>query len=286
MPFFLSLFLFSWISVWGQELSIPALSSPVMDEAGFLSADERQSLSDIIYEIHTHNGPQITILTVANLQGYAIEDFSIRVAEKWQLGTKEKGNGLLIIASKEERKIRIEVGEGLEGDITDYESKSYITRLITPQFKAGQFYEGFRLVLNEVAAKFSIELNPKGKKLIRRKVSPLQNNILSSFLPILILVLVGAHLILSRHTAARGVVSGLGVGGMSLLMLPGVGIAAALIFGIVGLLIGLIGINNILYLLASSHGRGGGGGFGGNSGGGSWSGGGGGFSGGGSSGDW
>lgn len=114
----------------------------------------------------------------------------------------------------------------------------------------------------------------------------MQNNILSSFLPILILVLVGAHLILSRHTAARGVVSGLGVGGMSLLMLPGVGIAAALIFGIVGLLIGLIGINNILYLLASSHGRGGGGGFGGNSGGGSWSGGGGGFSGGGSSGDW
>ena len=78
-----------------------------MDEAGFLTPEQKQDLSQLAYEINTHQGPQITILTVPDLQEYAIEDFSIRVAEKWQLGTKEKDNGLLIVIAKAEHKMRI-----------------------------------------------------------------------------------------------------------------------------------------------------------------------------------
>src|SRR4051812_10772539 len=109
MPFLLGLILFSWMNVWSAELQIPALTSPVMDLANFLSEADRKDLADLAYEIHTHQGPQITILTVPDLQGYPIEDFSIAVAEKWQLGTKKAGNGLLITISRSERQMRIEV---------------------------------------------------------------------------------------------------------------------------------------------------------------------------------
>src|SRR5690606_29414491 len=100
MNFLLSLLLLTFSTVVGaQKLSIPPLTSPVMDQAGFMSQSEKADLSRLAYEIYTNQGPQITILTVPDLQGWPIEEYSIRVAEAWKLGLKEKGNGLLIIAS-------------------------------------------------------------------------------------------------------------------------------------------------------------------------------------------
>lgn len=288
--YLLSLILFSWVSVFAQtELQIPALTSPVMDEARFFTDTEKQSLSNLAYEIYTNKGPQITVFTVPDLQGYAVEDFSIKVAEKWQLGMKEQGNGLLILISRADRKVRIEVGQGIEGEITDYESNQYIRNVLAPAFKQGAFYDGVRVVMENIAGKFNIKTQEEGGQLVRRAPQR-QAGPLNKVFPFLIMVMVAGHLILRRNRFARGLFSGAGMAGVSWLMIPGVGIGFLIMLFVGGLFLGLVGASNLLFAAASSRGgRFGGGGFGGGGfggGGGGWGGGGGGFSGGGSSGDW
>lgn len=283
MRYILSLILFISLQVRGAELELPALTSPVMDLAGLMTEGQRQDLSELAYEINTHNGPQITVLTVPDLQGQEIEDFSIRVAEKWQLGTKEKDNGLIVLIAKSERKVRIEVGNGIEGEITDYDSARY-TREIFPQyFKGGDFHGGLRVFMEDVAGKFNIKLSEGERRYIRRAPKAVKTGVGEFFIIAILGILLFGSLIFRGKPIARGVFTGIGFSGVGLVM--GIPILMMLAIFVFGLVLGLIGIGNFLTALAMS-GRGrhyGGGGFGG---GGGWSGGGGGFSGGGSSGSW
>lgn len=284
MRYLFGLVLFFCLNVRAQELKLPALTSPVMDMAGMLSAAERENLSQFAYEIYTNNGPQITILTVNDLQGYPIEDFSIRVAEKWQLGTKKAGNGILVTIAKAERQMRIEVGEGIEGEITDYDTAEYTRKVFPEYFRRGEYYAALRLFMDDVAGRFNIK-NSDESSYVRRVPPARQGTVFGSVLPFFIGVLVMSYLIGRRKPFLRGALSGMGMAGVGWLMIPGLGTAIIFLL-IFGFLIGLIGIGNILMGLAMSGGgrRGGfgGGGFGG----GGWGGGGGGFSGGGSSGSW
>lgn len=283
MRFFLSLVFLLSFKVWGQEVQVPALNSPVMDLAGMLSVQEREDLSKFAYEIYTHNGPQITILTVNDLQGFAIEDYSMTVAEKWKLGTKKAGNGILVLISKNDRKMRIEVGEGIEGEITDYDTAQYTRQVFPEYFRRGDYHGGLRLFMQDVAGKFNIK-DSEENPYVKRVAPARQGSPLGPLLPFFVIVLVVSYLIARKKPMLRGVLSGAGIAGVGWFMMPGLGLMI-LILAFVGFLIGIIGIGNILMGLAmSGGGRGGGGGFGG--GGGGWGGGGGGFSGGGSSGSW
>lgn len=287
MRYLLSLILLLSLNVWGvTEIQIPALNAPVMDEAGFLNPAEREDLNQLAYEINTHQGPQITILTVKDLQDNPIEEFSIRVAEKWKLGTKERGNGLLIIIAKTERQMRIEVGQGIEGEITDFEANKYIREILTPAFREGQFHAGLKTVMIDIAQKFNIKTE-EGNRYVRRATPArvLKGPLVAAF-PFLIGILILGQLFLGKRPVARGLFTGAGMAGVGFF----VGVAGLAMIGfmfLMGLLIGMIGLQNLLFALAAGSGRGGGGGFGGGGGGGgSWGGGGGGFSGGGSSGNW
>ncbi len=285
MRYLFSLILILSLNVRGAEIQIPVLNSPVMDEAGFLTSEQKQDLSQLAYEINTHQGPQITILTVPDLQEYAIEDFSIRVAEKWQLGTKAKDNGLLIVIAKAEHKMRIEVGNGIEGEITDYESNQYINNILTPAFKAGDFHGGLKAVMLDVAQKFNLKLS-EGNRYVRR--APQSSSIpgpLKVAFPFLIGILILGQIILGKKPVARGIFTGAGMAGVGFFV-GAAGLAMIGFMFLMGLLIGLIGLQNLLFALAAGSSHRGGGGFSGGSGGGSWGGGGGGFSGGGSSGSW
>lgn len=285
MRFFFVLFFLISLNVRGQELSIPALTSPVMDLANILSPQEREDLSKFAYEIKTNNGPQITILTVPDLQGYAIEDYSIRVAEKWQLGTKKAGNGILVLIATSDKRMRIEVGEGIEGELTDYDTTQYTRKVFPEYFRRGEFHGGLRLFMDDVAKRFNIKSSEESG-LVRRVAPARQGTPFGAALPFFLGVLVVSYLVARNKPVLRGALSGIGMGGVGWLMVPGLG--TALIFLIVvGFLIGIVGIGNLLMAMLMSGGGGhrGGGGFGGGGGGG-WSGGGGGFSGGGSSGSW
>lgn len=161
----LVLLLWSLTSI-AQTPTLPAFDRQVVDQVGLLSAGEAEEISQQIYELHAQGGPQMAIFIPESLQDFPIEEFSIRVAEKWQLGEKGKGNGLLVVIAPKERQMRIEVGQGIEGEITDYDANLWIRNLLTPAFKQQQYAPALAELTHRVGEKFGIKL--AGKRMIQR----------------------------------------------------------------------------------------------------------------------
>ncbi|WP_223267007.1 TPM domain-containing protein [Chlorobium phaeovibrioides] len=122
---------------------MPALSGRVNDYAGMISPAARRSIGAELERFEAKESTQIVILTVPSLDGDSMEDFSIRVAERWKIGRKGSDNGVLLIAARDERKLRIEVGYGLEGSLTDLTAGRIVDNEMVPAFRAGQMDEGF-----------------------------------------------------------------------------------------------------------------------------------------------
>ncbi|MDH3876850.1 MAG: TPM domain-containing protein [Desulfobacterales bacterium] len=130
-----------WVpNLWALE--VPALRTRVNDHAGMLSAATRQQLEDILSRLEQTDSTQIVVLTIPSLGGEVLEEFSLKVAEKWQIGQKGFDNGAILLIAKNDRKLRIEVGYGLEGSLTDLMAGRIIRNVIVPQFKAGNFDQG------------------------------------------------------------------------------------------------------------------------------------------------
>jgi uncharacterized protein len=124
---------------------IPALTGPIVDEAGLLDPADRARLEELARAVRAQDqgqGVQLQFLLVSGLQGEPIEDFSIRVAEAWKVGTKGKDNGLLFVVSRDDRRARIEVGGGLEGGLTDSQAGRIIRDVLAPAFRAGRYGAG------------------------------------------------------------------------------------------------------------------------------------------------
>jgi uncharacterized protein len=120
----------------------PALSGRVVDEAGLLSAQAKQSLTQLLAGHEQAAGNQVVVVTVKSLQGYPIEDYGYQLGRHWGIGQKQTNNGVLLIVAPKERKVRIEVGYGLEGLLTDAISHQIIQTRILPAFKAGHYEQG------------------------------------------------------------------------------------------------------------------------------------------------
>ncbi len=136
---FTLLFLLSPVSA---EFNVPALTSPVVDEAGLLDGRVRVQLEQALRSIRSQGGPQVSVLAVTTIDPYTIEEASIRVAKQWGLGSAEKDDGVLLMVAKKERKVRIEVGQALEADLTDAYSRRIIDNEIVPLFRSGDFDSG------------------------------------------------------------------------------------------------------------------------------------------------
>lgn len=124
---------------------VPPLTGPVVDAAGLLDADSRRRLEDLsraARAVEGGQGVQLQYLIVPSLEGEAIEDYSMRAAEAWKIGTKGKDNGVLVTVATNDRQVRIEVGGGLEGGLTDAQSSRIIRNTIVPAFRQGRFGEG------------------------------------------------------------------------------------------------------------------------------------------------
>jgi len=138
----LSALLMLALTVPAFALEVPQLTGRVVDKAGMLSPQVRQKLNSTLAGLEGSDSTQMAVLTVPSLEGESIEGFGIRVAEQWQLGQADKDNGVILIVSEADRKIRLEVGYGLEGVLTDALAGSIIDNEITPRFKAGDFDAG------------------------------------------------------------------------------------------------------------------------------------------------
>jgi len=125
-----------------EDTAIPYLSGRVVDQAGVLSTQARERLAAMLQSHERTTGNQIVVLTVATLDGESVEDFAVRVFEDWKLGSREKDNGVLILLVPQDRRVRIEVGYGLEGTLTDAAASRIIRDLMTPRFREGNYDVG------------------------------------------------------------------------------------------------------------------------------------------------
>jgi uncharacterized protein len=121
---------------------VPFLSGRVNDYARLLSDDAHGRLESTLAEIERTTGAQVVVLTVETLGDEAIEDYSMHVAETWKLGQKGKNNGVLLVVARDDHKMRIEVGYGLEGALTDAQCSRIIAELMRPRFRDGDFAGG------------------------------------------------------------------------------------------------------------------------------------------------
>ncbi len=139
LTFIISCVLFLFLSSSGHALDVPKLQGYVNDYATMISPPVRAELNNELRAFEQIDSTQIVILTVPSLEGEALEDFSIKVAEAWKIGQKNKDNGVILLVAKQDRKIRIEVGRGLEGRLTDLMSGRIIDLVMKPRFKRGRF---------------------------------------------------------------------------------------------------------------------------------------------------
>jgi len=132
-----------------RDFPVPTLQGPVMDQAAVFSNQQAQNLEVLLRKVQLAGHMQLQILTLPSLQGHAIEEVTIAITDKWKLGQKGKDNGVLFLVVPSEKKARMEIGLGLEGDLPDVTAKRILADVCRPYFRAGQFGEG---VLAGVAA--------------------------------------------------------------------------------------------------------------------------------------
>ena len=138
-------------SAGAAEFEVPALRSAVTDRAGILSPATRQQLESALRQLQRVGGTQLAVLTLPNLAGLTIEQASIRVVDEWKLGSKQADKGVLLLVARDERKVRIEVGQGLEGALTDAYAKRIIDEGITPLLRQGDMNGGITVGVYQIA---------------------------------------------------------------------------------------------------------------------------------------
>ena len=124
------------------DVAVPQLTDRVVDQTGTLSSSDIAGLTQKLKDLETRKGSQVAVLIVPTTQPETIEQFSIRVAETWKIGRKKVDDGALLVVAKTDRKLRIEVGYGLEGSLTDVTARRIIDEVITPKFRQGDFAGG------------------------------------------------------------------------------------------------------------------------------------------------
>ena len=148
---YLSFFLLFSLTVVAQQV-LPKPNPPrlVVDAANVLSSDQRQILEQKLDAFNDTTSNQISIVTINDLNDVPIEDYAVKLFRDWGIGGSKHNNGLLILVSKNDHQIRIEVGYGLEGAITDVQSNDIIANDLRPNFKGGDFYRGFDEAINSL----------------------------------------------------------------------------------------------------------------------------------------
>ena len=138
------------VACWATAADVPDLSGRVVDDAGILDPASRGAITAQLKAHEDKTGDQIAVLTVPTIGDESIEDYALRVFQAWQLGQKGKDNGVLLVIAPKDRRLRIEVGYGLEGTLTDAASSRIIRDVITPAFRAGNLDKGVRDGVNAI----------------------------------------------------------------------------------------------------------------------------------------
>ena len=214
-----------------QAATYPALQGYITDSADLLSTEERVSLEATLSSFKQGTGNEIAVVTVATLEGDAIEHYAVELFQKWGIGDKEKDNGLLILVAKEEREVRIEVGYGMEGIINDAKAGRIIREIMAPRFREEKFgvgiIEASNVLIAEISGDAAASLPPESNM-------PIPKNI-GQIMPVLFLFLMylSSYLARSKRWWPGGVVGAVGGGAVGALF--GSWIVGGIGLGLLGL---------------------------------------------------
>jgi uncharacterized protein len=259
-----------------SQVPVPALVGHVTDQTGTLTQEQRSTLEKTLSAFEARKGMQLAILLVPTTAPEAIEQYALRVAEQWKLGRKKVDDGVIVLVAKDDRTVRIEVGYGLEGALSDIVSKRIISETIVPRFQQGDFYAGLQSGTDQIMGVIDGEPLPAVQG--NAKVA---DQGLQQFVPLLFIVALALGGVLRRVFGKLGgsLITGIAVTGLAWFVIGT--LLYAVLAGVVSMLITLVGAGTVLRGAGGFHGAGrdgfGGGGF---------RGGGGGFGGGGASGRW
>jgi uncharacterized protein len=141
-----------WFGAAWADVAVPPLTGRIVDLTGTLSAADIAAQSQRLRDLETRKGSQVAVLIVPTTQPETIEQYSIRLAEAWKIGRKKIDDGALLVVAKNDHKLRIEVGYGLEGSLTDVTARRIIDEVIGPRFKSGDFAGGIAAGLTRIIA--------------------------------------------------------------------------------------------------------------------------------------
>ncbi|MBN8973756.1 MAG: YgcG family protein [Rhizobiales bacterium] len=280
--------LLAWMLCWAvvavADVAVPPLTGRVVDQTGTLTSEQVAALDGTLQAFEQRKGSQIAVLIVPTTEPETIEQFSIRVAEAWKIGRKKIDDGAILVVAKDDRRLRIEVGYGLEGALTDVTSKRIIDEIITPKFRQGDFAGGISAGVDRIIGVIDGEPLPEPKR--RQQSTNIFDNLESIGPVAFFAVLVFGGIFRSIFGRLLGAAVTGGLVGLVIWFLAGT-LAVAAIIGAIAFVFTLVGDS----VVSSGGGRGGwsggsGGGWSGGSSGGGFSGGGGSFGGGGASGRW
>jgi len=216
----LPVFLLSASPTWAALPDFPQLTGRVVDQAQILTPPTRRSLTEMLAQCEQATGRQVVVVTLESLQGYPIEDFGYQLGRKWGIGQKGKNTGALLIIAPNERKVRIEVGYGLEGTLTDAASRTIIEREILPSFRAGDFNGG--VIAGTAAIVTLLGGSPSEAPALREKPQP-SNDFEGSPWTMLILLAVFMIFVMARNRFGQRSVVGRGGGVYPPIFFPGGG---------------------------------------------------------------
>jgi uncharacterized protein len=258
------------------QVAVPPLAARVTDLTATLTAPQTATLEQTLQAFEASKGSQLAVLIVPTTAPETIEQYALRVAEQWKLGRKKVDDGAILVIAKDDRALRIEVGYGLEGALTDLTSKRIISDIITPRFKEGDFYGGIAAGVEQMIRVVSGEALPAPTPRSAAGAAGIEH-----FAPVIFIValVVGGVLRALLGRLPGALVTG-GLVGLVAWFFAGA-LFIAIIAGVIAMVVTLFGGG-----MRSLGGFGGGGGFGSGGSGGGFSGGGGGFGGGGASGRW
>ena len=159
----ISLFFVLVSSAFGLE--VPELTNPIVDNASLISDGVETNINNKLEELSNSTGIQLGILTIPTLEGEVLESYSMKVVENWKLGSAEKDTGVLLLIALDERSIRIEVGYGLEGILTDTKCGLIIRNVIAPEFRNGNYQAGIVNAIDNI-----VGLVKNDESLVSKKV--------------------------------------------------------------------------------------------------------------------
>ena len=171
-------------------LDFPALTGRIVDEANILNATTRAELNSKLEALEKKTSDQLVVVTLKSLQGTSIEDFGYQLGRHWRIGQKGKDNGVVLIVAPNERRVRIEVGYGLEGTLPDAVSKLIIENSITPRFRADDFPGGIVRGVDDIISILTGDAEEWKRRAVQQQARRDSNSVETFFMLLFILVIV------------------------------------------------------------------------------------------------